>query len=486
MKIGRQIVVSTVARFLTFLLGFIGVKILTNTLSVSTYGIYSLLFATIGILAICLELGFHSYLITKVPGEEKTKGFSYFTSIFIFETIVLIIFNALVIGIGLPLIRYYNFNISAGIIILSCFILMFGLLFAETLRFHSLRKRLEFTAIMHLFRQKLWILPLFFFWWSIRKITLDQLLLIRLLPLILALFISLWLMKKKGETVGNNKLFDKKIIRKGFVFGAPLIIVGFGDNLLISADRYIIAFLLSTTAVGHYFLAYALINIAHGLAYSIAGVSYYHFAEAYNLGKADNFQFSRAKDIFNCSLKLSLIFGLFLCAVFAFLRSPLIKLFSTEEYLVAAKTMLILSPFPVLLILSSFLQGVLVLEKQRKILVKGYIFAPLLNVILNFILIPKFGINGAAIATVISYLFIFLFFLSKIRKYHIIKFSKSQFSKLGICLLLAVFPIYLLEPDSITELLYSGITSVIIYFLSLIILKVVTKKDWGILLSSRS
>ena len=484
-KIGRQIVVFVTVRFLIILLGFVGVKILTSSLSVSNYGIYSLIFITIAILSVCLELGFRYYLISKVPGERKTKGFSYFTTNFLFKLILVSAVVILTISIGIPLVRYFNLDISSQIIIFSAFILMFGLLLEESCRFHGLRKRLEFTAVMSLFREKLWVLPIFFFWWFFREITLDQILLIRIFPLILLLFISLWFMKKKGERIGNNKFFDKKIIREGFIFGAPLIILAFGHYLLISADRYIIAFLLSTTAVGYYSLVYTLIYIGHGLTSSINSASGYHFAEAYNLGKKEDFQFSKAKNIFNCSLKLSLIVSLFLCVIFAFLRSPLIQIFSRKEYLIAAPAMLILSLFPVLLILTTVLQGLLTLEKQRGILVKGWILAILLNIILNFILIPGFGINGAAIATVISYLFIFLFFLSKIRKYHILNFSKSQFSKLGICLLLAVFPLHLLNPVSITELLYSGIISGVVYLASLFALKVITKKDWNILFPSK-
>ena len=478
---GRQIVVSIIVHSLMFALSLVGVKILTNVFSVSTYGIYSLVFATIGILSICLELGFHGYLITKVPGEERTKGFSYFTTNFIFKLIVLIIFATLAIGVGVPLIRHYNLNASGESVILSVFILMFSLLVAETLRFHSLRKRLEFTSIMHLFTEKSWILLFFLFWWPIQKITLDQILLIRLLPLIPLLFVSFWLMKRNKERVGDNKLFDKRIVREGFVFGAPLIILGLGHVLLVSADRYVIALFMSTSAVGYYFLVYALMNMAYTVASSLYGVSLYHFAEAYNLGKKNKLQFLRSKDIFNCSLKLSLVVSLFLCAILALLRLPVIQIVSKEEYLVAAEAMLILSPFPVFLVLGSMLGQMLFLEKQRKVLVKGYVSAVLLNVILNFALVPKFGINGAAIATVISYLFMFLFFLLKIRKYHILEFPKFQLVKLVVCLILAIAPIYLLNPISIVELLYSGTISVIIYLLSLLILKVVTRQDWNIL-----
>lgn len=483
-KIGRQIVIFVIVRFLILLLGFVGVKYLTNSLSISTYGIYSLIFITIAILSACLELGFRYYLISKVPGERKTKGFSYFTTNFLFKLILVSAVVILTISIGIPLVRYFNLNISSQIIILSAFILMFSLLLDESCRFHGLRKRLEFTAVMSLFKEKLWILPIFFFWWFFREITLDQILLIRICPLILLLFISLWFMKKKGERIGDNKIFDIIIIREGFVFGAPLIILAFGHYLLISADRYIVAFLLSTTAVGYYSLVYTLIYIGHGLTSSINSASGYHFAEAYNLGKKDDFQFSKAKNIFNCSLKLSLIVSLFLCVIFAFLRSPLIQIFSRKEYLIAAPAMLILSLFPVLLILTTLLQGPLVLEKQRGTLTKGWVLALLLNIILNFILIPKFGINGAAVATVVSYLFIFLFFLSRVKKYHILEFPKLQLLKLGICLLFAITPIYFLNPVSIIQLLYSGIISGVVYLTGLFVLKVITKKDWNILFSS--
>ena len=66
-------------------------------------------------------------------------------------------------------------------------------------------------------------------------------------------------MKRKRERVGNNKLFDKKIVSEGLVFGAPLIILGLGHVLLISADRYIISLFMFTTSVGSFFFVFDLI-----------------------------------------------------------------------------------------------------------------------------------------------------------------------------------------------------------------------------------
>lgn len=479
--IGRQIIISIFANITSFLLAFVGVKILTNTLSVSEYGIYSLIFFTIGILSIFLDFGFHKYLSTKIPAGEKTKGFSYFTSTFIFETIVLIILSILVIVLGPSLIRYYNFNISSKIIILSTFILMFIILVTETLRFHSFRKRLEFASFMSLFSGKFWILPFFILWCAIQKITLTQVLFLRLVNFILTLFICLWFMGKKGEKIGGNKYFDKEILKEGLIFGTPLIILSLGTNLLASADKYIITYYLSTAAVGYYSLVYTLMNIGYIMSSSIVGIGYYHFAEAYNYGKNDKLKFIESQNIFNCSLKLSLIVGLFICITFALLRSQAIQLMSSKEYLVASKTMLILSPLPVLLTIIYLSQLLLILEKQKRILIGTYIITPILNIILNFILVPRFGINGAAVSTVVSYILICIYFLLKIKIYNVVDISKFYFIKLGVSLFVATIPMYLLNPISIIKLLYTVIISGVIYLVSLIALKIITKNDWYLL-----
>ena len=98
MKIGRQIIISTIGYVLSFLFGFISIKILTTGLGASSYGIYSLIFSTIGIAVIFLTFGFDRYLFAKVPGEEKTKGFSFFTATYIFELIVASLVATLTIG----------------------------------------------------------------------------------------------------------------------------------------------------------------------------------------------------------------------------------------------------------------------------------------------------------------------------------------------------------------------------------------------------
>jgi len=478
MKLGKQVTVSTIAYILNFLLSPISIKILTTSLSSSDYGIYSLVFSFIGIITVILGCGFDKYLFVKIPGEENTKGFSYFTSVFIFEFIITSLVVILLIFFGNLFIKHFNFSISYQSIIIIGLFLFVGVLTTESLRFHGLRKRLEFKSIMGLLQAKLWILPLMFFWMIVKNLTFNQILLIRFYPSIFILFISLWMMKKQGETIGDNKIIDKEVIIEGLAFGIPLITINVGNILLATADRYIIALFYSSKSVGYYSLVYGLANIAYALTASIIWVFSPYFAEAYNRGKKNIEEFYKAKYIFNYSLRFCLIISLFVCTLFIFLRIPFIQIISSKEYLVAATTLAILSPFPILMILAYLFSQILVLEKQKNILLWGNIYAPLLNIVLNFILIPKFWINGAAISTVVSYFLICIYFLLKIKMYNVIKISKFYFIKLGVSLFIATIPMYLLNPTSIVKLLYTVIISGVIYLVSLIILKIITKNDW--------
>ncbi|MBP9866830.1 MAG: flippase [Candidatus Pacebacteria bacterium] len=68
--------------------------------------------------------------------------------------------------------------------------------------------------------------------------------------------------------------------------------------------------------------------------------------------------------------------------------------------------------------LSTFTQQILLTENLTKFISIATFFGMIINIILNSILIPKYGISGAAIATLISYMvpFISLFLYAKTRK----------------------------------------------------------------------
>ena len=77
----------------------------------------------------------------------------------------------------------------------------------------------------------------------------------------------------------------------------------------------------------------------------------------------------------------------------------------------------------------------------------GYLFSGMFggvfNIILNLILIPLIGVNGAAIATCISYILVFLFRLLHTRKYIKYRINNIEFIAGSIILFISSAVIYI-------------------------------------------
>ncbi len=97
---------------------------------------------------------------------------------------------------------------------------------------------------------------------------------------------------------------------------------------------------------------------------------------------------------------------------------PLIKILTTESFYSAWKYVPMLALAMVFSAFTNFMGSVYIVEKRSKNSFLTTMVGALLNIVLNFILIPSpLGVQGAAIATFISYLLIFV-----IRAVNVIKY----------------------------------------------------------------
>ena len=74
---------------------------------------------------------------------------------------------------------------------------------------------------------------------------------------------------------------------------------------------------------------------------------------------------------------------------------------------------------------------------------KGFLYSGLVgalsNIIMNFILIPKFGVYGAAVATLFSYIMVFIYRLVDTKKYLKIHITFIYYINLLIIVLCSIF-----------------------------------------------
>lgn len=103
-------------------------------------------------------------------------------------------------------------------------------------------------------------------------------------------------------------------------------------------------------------------------------------------------------------------------AVIAFAK-PAMMILTTDEFYSAWEYVPLLAVSMVFTAFVSFLGSVYVVRKKSNLSFITSIPGPVINIVLNFLLIPSFlGVQGAAIATVISYFVVFVIRMFSVRK----------------------------------------------------------------------
>ena len=139
-------------------------------------------------------------------------------------------------------------------------------------------------------------------------------------------------------------------------------------------------------------------------------------------------------------LRLSIVFIGFGSIIMLILARYMILVMYGEEFIKSTEVLKILLPGVLLLTIFKVLNGDLAEKEKPWVSMKAMIPAVVLNIGLNFAFIPKYGANGAAIASTISYTFaalLFLYFYSKaveIPIKEILHYSKGDFHVVKLAL----------------------------------------------------
>ena len=184
-------------------------------------------------------------------------------------------------------------------------------------------------------------------------------------------------------------------------FGLPITIGSGAFWGVQSSDRYLIAIFLGILFVGYYAPAYALGNILHLFILPFALLLPPVLSKLF-----EEQNISEIQIYLKYSLKYFLLIAIPAVFGLSILSKELLTLFSTNE--IASQSHAVIPFVAISLLLygvyTIFFQ-VLFLFKQTKISGILWIGAALLNIGLNIVLIPLLGILGAALTTLVAYVF---------------------------------------------------------------------------------
>lgn len=423
-SVAKHFLVYGLGNILSRIVSFILIPVYTHYLVTSEYGTLELLELTTYIAGMFLALGISQsvmrfYYDSEDPSERQEVVSTALFSIWVVSLFAVIWFILFAEDVSILVFKSTD---NADLFRLVFLTLMFSLASEVPLSFIRAQQKSVLYTIISISRLALSlglnILFIVGLGWGIRGIIISGL----ITNGITSIFLSFYTIKQTGFSLSLEKL--KEMVK----YGVPYIPGGVGMFVLNFMDRFFLQRFTSLSEVGIYSLGYKFGMIVNPL------VTDPFFAiwrpKMFELAKRDD-----AKDIYSMMFTYFLFLEIFLALGISVLIKDVLKIISNPEYHSAYKVV----PF---ILLSYILWGgyfhvqvgILLKKKTQNI---AYIVAisALANLLLNFSLIPRFGVWGAALSTLASFgiMFILNYIISS-RIYYV----RYQFTRIFKLLALAV------------------------------------------------
>lgn len=476
-RIVKQAGFSFLSNILIFAFAPLSIFLLTRNLTVSEYGAYALFSSFIMVLFVVLDLGFSQYIITRIAGEERLPKLKKFVSIFIFEFFLLFAFIILMFLLKNPflsLIKLKDYPLEFGI---ALFIISTLTLTRLTISLLLANKEIEFESVIRFLQNSLWIILLIIFLFFFKPLNLMWIMILWFAGTFLTLLVALLYFKKEIKIFRQKLKFDSAAVKRGLLFGLPLVPATISGWLIVFIDRYLINYFMDINDVAIYALAYSLVTLILSFASTISGLLYPYAAEAYNKKQDYNLYF-------NMALKYGLFFIIPFTVLLLTLRYAVVTLFSGVKYIPSTFIIPFLILYPLFAYLANIYYLNLLLRGKIKTVVKAYIFAAILNIVLNLIFIPLFGLPGAAVATVTAYIILFAILAYKSKGHIKINYAYLKVERiLAISVLVGVI-FALINPMTAVSKILTIALGTILYILLVFLFKVLSESEINIIKST--
>lgn len=238
----------------------------------------------------------------------------------------------------------------------------------------------------------------------------------------------------KGYMSFKITKIDKKLLKEMVRYSVVLIPNSFMWWIMNSSDRLMVTGMISAAANGIYAISYKLPTLVTTLT------SIFNQAWSYSAikeeGAEDEEEYNNK--VFKALTGIVMIIGIFVIA----LSKPFLNIYVSESYYSAWQYIPILTVGSVYVTLGTFMATSYTVHKDSFGYLFSGLFGAILNIILNFILIPIIGVYGAALATGISYISVFVFRLFHTKKYIRYNVNNKEFIYGTIALLLVSILVY--------------------------------------------
>ncbi|MDM7998536.1 MAG: oligosaccharide flippase family protein [Dehalococcoidia bacterium] len=465
---GRQVGYIIAANILMLLAGLVEIPIVTKALGASDYGIWSLILVTNGLIVPFAGLALGDAIIRFLAAEkDRDRVADTFLSICTVVFISASVASLLLFALAGPLARSvfrdpdadFYVRLASALIILTC-------MFNCTQSFMRMQRKIGLRTVLALL-QSLATLGLIILFVTIGY-GLTGVVAAALLALVLTNVVAFALTLRETGLRIPRFVNMKKYLR----WSLPMV-PNAGILWIINvSDRYMVSYFIDSAAAGVYSAAYSIGNYAYFALFPLGMVLYPNIVKTYDEGHPE-----QAANYLKYGLKYLMMISIPSAFGLTVLSAQLLDLLTTAEFAEGSKVIPLVAFGGVIFCLYQI--GVYIIHVVNKTYLTVWLLgsSALLNVVLNAVLIPRMGMVGAAVATVVAYGVLGLMTLTVTRRF--LKFDLSlpfmakSIASSGVMALC----IWLLDPRSLWPVLGCVVLGAVVYFVVLISLRGLSKAE---------
>lgn len=450
--------------FINMLLGLLTTPIITRIVSPIEYGQFSIFTMYSGIALMVLGLGLDQALV-RYYYEKTTNDYKKALLFRCIKLPMIISAIASIVFITLSATKIIDFEFNTLIITLLCIYTIIQLINRFSILCIRLAYKSKLYSTLNIIQKVTFILvtlPLVYF---IRR---DYLLILIIATIVSVFVVMIYSIIAQGDLWKFNivdklacHISSRELLRYAYPF-----IISMGVTTIFQAiDKISLNIYCSYTEVGIYSSTMSLVNIFAIIQTTFNSLWAPMSVEHYTNNKQDKTFYQKGNQIITIIM--------FFIGLSLILFKDIFTILLGEKYRTAAYILPFLIFNPIMLTISETTVSGLVFMKKSKLQVVVAVGACITNIIGNTILVPRFGPQGAAISTGISYMVFFTLRTVLSNRYFYVNFRLKAFY-----LLTAVSAIYALYNTFVSF----NIGSIIGYFICLTVLLVLYQNDvkWGV------
>ena len=304
------------------------------------------------------------------------------------------------------------------------------------------------------------------------------------ISIIFTFILSLYLIQKKIFPLFNKNIKAKLINKELFLFSFPLLFGGIFTLILKWTDVLMIGFFRTASEVGIYNVALPTANLLTIVPTALMAIFLPIITNLYsknNKNEVKEITLRTSKWIFFLNFPFFLILFLF--------SESILKIMFGQEYVIGSSALIILIIGYIVHSLSHVNSSIMIMLKKTKIVFFVSMITALSNILLNLLLIPRYGIIGGAISTSFSLILSYTIYTILTYKFTKIFAIKLMYIKFIIAGILSFLVLYLLKniiKISLINLIVLSLIFCLIYFIIAVVLKSFDKQDKDLLMSIKN